>query len=244
MLYIYPFMTFGSVALNHYNLWADRARADGSPIKNQNSAFGMGIGLGYRVQYLELGIGFSTLYTSATSNWREGSSNAYTDYTLRHSLLSFLIYLPIGLNYPLTEQFSVYFGVKPIMGFSNLSWYDSAYVYLLGLSSYGVRDASLGKSSFGLGFDFGGDFGFSRSLALYVRFGYDVINFKGYEGEYEKRLSDGTRTKKLAYLVFDTDNNTLSVKDRPYDPSKGEIPGEENLSGFRFSLGIKVGIGR
>ncbi|MFZ8834327.1 MAG: hypothetical protein ACO2O5_09035 [Candidatus Caldipriscus sp.] len=40
------------------------------------------------------------------------------------------------------------------------------------------------------------------------------------------------------------DNNEIKVKDKYPDPSKKEIWGEENISGFRFSLGLKIGIGR
>lgn len=248
MFYIYPFITFGTVALNHYNLWVDKEQADGKPYENQNSAFGTGLGFSYRVNYLDIGFSLNILFSSATSNWRDGGSKNYVDYTLRHTLMNYMLSIPFGLSYPLSPNIFFYAGFKPIIGVSRLSWYDSVYAFTdLGFSqviSWRVRDAKLGSSSFGLGFSFGGDFLFSGNLGLYLRFGYDVINFKNYEGDMEERFSDGTKRDKLAYLVYNNKNAELSVKDRSYDPSKGEVPGEENLSGFRFELGLKVGLGK
>ncbi len=248
MFYIYPFITFGTVALNHYNLWVDKEQADGNPYKNQNSAFGAGLGFSYRVNYLDIGFSLNILFSSATSNWRDGGSNAYIDYTLRHTLMNYMLSIPVGLSYPIASNIFLYAGFKPIFGISRLSWYDSVYAFTdLGfaqITSWGVRDAGLGSSSFGLGFSFGGDVLFSGNLGLHLRFGYDVINFKNYEGELEERYSDGTVRNKTAYLVYDKKDVELSVKDRSYDPSKGEVPGEENLSGFRFDVGLKIGLGK
>ncbi len=238
MLYIYPFVTFGSVSLNHYNLFAYNYK-----LKNQNAAYGLSLGVGYETGYLSFGITWGILYTSATSNYREGGSNAYLDYTLTHRLINYIFYIPVGLIYPLSDNFSVYVGVKPMVGFSSLRWYDSLFTFTdLGfgnITSYVVRDAGLGSSSLGMGLDFGGNFMFSQSMGLYVRFGYDILNFKNYEGEQEIRYSDGSKERYLAYLIFNTKTNELSV-----EKEQAGIPGEENLSGFRFSVGVRIGLGR
>jgi hypothetical protein len=240
MLYLYPYISFATVDLNHYNLWADKMRADGYPVKNQKSAFGTGLGLGYKANLLDVGVSFAILYSSSTSGWNP-INGVYSERT--HSLLNFLMNVPVGLNYPLSDQFSVLVAFKPIFGYSRLRLYDSTDSRII-TRIWQVSDASLSSTSFGLGFEMGGDFSFSRSVSLALRFGYDAINFKRYEGEEEERYSDGTYRKKVAFFVFDLDNNEIKVKNQYPDPSKKEIWGEENISGFRFSLGLKIGIGR
>ena len=202
MLYLYPY---------HYNLWADKMKADGYPVKNQKFAFGTGLGVGYKAK--------------STSGWNP-INGVYSERT--HSPLNFLM-----KNYPLTDKFSVLVAFKPIFGYSRII-----------TRIWQVSDASLSSTSFGLGFEMGGDFSFSRSVSLALSFGYDAINFKRYEGEKEERYSDGTYRKKVAFFIFDLDNDEIKVKDKYPDPSKKEIWGEENISGFRFSLGLKLGIGR
>jgi hypothetical protein len=179
MLYLHPYISFATVDLNHYNLWADKMRADGYPVKNQKSAFGTGLGLGY-------------LYSSSTSGWNP-TNGVYSERT--HSPLNFLMNVPVGLNYPLSDQFSVLVAFKPIFGYSRII-----------TRIWQVSDASLSSTSFGLGFEMGGDFSFSRSVSLALSFGYDAINFKRYEGEKEERYSDGTYRKKVAFFVFDKEN--------------------------------------
>jgi hypothetical protein len=181
MLYLYPYISFATVDLNHYNLWADKMRADGYPVKNQRSAFGTGLGLGYKVNLLDVGVSFAILYSSSTSGWNP-INGVYSERT--HSLLNFLMNVPVGLNYPLSDQFSVLVAFKPIFGYSRII-----------TRIWQVSDASLSSTSFGLGFEMGGDFSFSRSVSLALRFGYDAINFKRYEGEEEERYSDGTYRK-------------------------------------------------
>jgi len=169
MPYLYPY---------HYNLWADKMRADGYPVKNQKSAFGTGLGLGYKAK--------------STSGWNP-INGVYSERT--HSPLNFLMNVPVGLNYPLSDQFSVLVAFKPIFGYSRII-----------TRIWQVSDASLSSTSFGLGFEMGGDFSFSRSVSLALSFGYDAINFKRYEGEKEERCSDGTYRKKVAFFVFDKEN--------------------------------------
>jgi hypothetical protein len=208
MLYLYPYISFATVDLNHYNLWADKMRAAGYPVKNQKSAFGTGLGLGYKANLVDVGVSFAILYSSSTSE-------------RTHSLLNFLMNVPVGLNYPLSDQFSVLVAFKPIFGYSRLKFYDSTDLRIT-TRIWQVSDASLSSTSFGLGFEMGGDFSFSRSVSLALRFGYDAINFKRYEGEKEERYSDGTYRKKVAFFVFDLDNNEIKVKDKYPDPSKKE----------------------
>jgi hypothetical protein len=208
MLYLYPHISFATVDLNHYNLWADKMRADGYPVKNQKSAFGTDLGLGYKANLVDVGVSFAILYSSSTSDWIS-TNGIYQERT--HSLLNFLMNVPVGLNYPLSDQFSVLVAFKPIFGYSRII-----------TRIWQVSDASLSSTSFGLGFEMGGDFSFSKSVSLALRFGYDAINFKRYEGEEEERYSDGTYRKKVAFFVFDLDNNEIKVKDKYPDPSKKE----------------------
>jgi hypothetical protein len=215
MLYLYPYISFATVDLNHYNLWADKMRADGYPVKNQKSAFGMGLGLGYKANLVDVGVSFAILYSSSTSDWIP-TNGIYWERT--HSLLNFLMNLPVGLNYPLSDQFSVLVAFKPIFGYSRII-----------TRIWQVSDASLSSTSLGLGFEMGGDFSFSRSVSLALRFGYDAISFKRYDGEEEERYSDGTYRKKVAFFIFDLDNNEIKVKDKYPDSSKKEIWGEENI---------------
>jgi len=237
MLYLYPYISFATVNLEHYNLWADKKQAEGHPVKNQESALGIGFGLGYKVNFFDIGASLGFLYSSSTSDWYEENLMYHE---IRHSLLNFLINVPVGLNYPLSEKFSVYVAFKPIFGYSSLKFYDSTDVR--NIVHAWVLDASLSSTSVGLGFEMGGDFSFSKSLSLSVRLGYDAINFKRYEGEQEERYSDGTYRKEVAFLIFDLDNNDIKVKNGYPNPSRGEIWGEEDLSGFRFSLGLKIGL--
>jgi hypothetical protein len=204
MLYLYPYISFATVDLNHYNLWAD-----GYPVKNQKSAFGTGLGLGYKANLVDVGVSFAILYSSSTSGWNP-INGVYSERT--HSLLNFLMNVPVGLNYPLSDQFSVLVAFKPIFGYSRII-----------TRIWQVSDASLSSTSLGLGFEMGGDFSFSRSVSLALSFGYDAISFKRYEGEKEERYSDGTYRKKVAFFVFDLDNNEIKVKDKYPDPSKKEI---------------------
>jgi hypothetical protein len=122
-------------------------------VKNQKSAFGTGLGLGYK--------------DKSTSGWNP-INGVYSERT--HSLLNFLM-----KNYPLSDQFSVLLAFKPIFGYSRII-----------TRIWQVSDASLSSTSFGLGFEMGDDFSFSRSVSL---------NFKRYEGEEEERYSDGTYRK-------------------------------------------------
>jgi hypothetical protein len=122
MLYLYPYISFATVDLNHYNLWADKMRADGYPVKNQKSALGTGLGLGYKANLVDVGVSFAILYSSSTSGWNP-INGVYRERT--HSLLNFLMNLPVGLNYPLSDQFSVLVAFKPIFGYSRLPFYDS-----------------------------------------------------------------------------------------------------------------------
>ncbi|MFZ8834328.1 MAG: hypothetical protein ACO2O5_09040 [Candidatus Caldipriscus sp.] len=163
MPYLYPY---------HYNLWADKMRADGYPVKNQKSAFGTGLGLGYKAK--------------STSGWNP-INGVYSERT--HSPLNFLM-----KNYPLSDQFSVLVAFKPIFGYSRLRFYDSKDSRII-TRIWLVSDASLSSTSLGSGFEMGGDFSFSRSVSLALSFGYDAINFKRYEGEKEERYSDGTYRK-------------------------------------------------
>jgi hypothetical protein len=111
MLYLYPYISFATVDLNHFNLWADKMRADGYPVKNQKSAFGTGLVLGYKANLLNMGVSFAILYSSSTSGWNP-INGVYSERT--HSLLNFLMNVPVGLNYPLSDQFSVLVAFKPI----------------------------------------------------------------------------------------------------------------------------------
>jgi len=184
MLYLYPYISFSTEDLNHYNLWAD-----GYPVKNQRSTFGTGLGLGYKAKSI--------------SGWNP-INGVYSERT--HSPLNFLM-----KNYPLSDQFSVLVAFKPMFGYSRII-----------TRIWQVSDASLSSTSFGLGFEMGGDFSFSRSVFLALSFGYDAINFKRYEGEKEERYSDGTYRKKVAFFIFDLDNDEIKVKDKYPDPSKKE----------------------
>ncbi|MFZ8833329.1 MAG: hypothetical protein ACO2O5_03880 [Candidatus Caldipriscus sp.] len=155
MFYLYPY---------HYNLWADKMRADGYHVKNQRSAFATGLGLGHKAK--------------STSGWNP-TNGVYSERT--HALLNFLMNVPVGLNYPLSDQFSVLVAFKPIFGYSRLRLYDSTDSRII-TRIWQVSDASLSSTSFGLGFEMGGDFSFSRSVSLALSFGYDAINFKRYDG--------------------------------------------------------------
>jgi len=247
------------VELNQYNLLVDMARAGGYPLQNQRRAFGGGLGLSYKLNYLDVGLSLNVLFSPAKSSlsWedRDGYGDYYyyyySSYTLQHTLINYILCVPVGLSFPISSGVSFHLGLKPMFGLSRLLWYDSAYYYRryrdpwydTTIISWETKDARLGASSFGLGFVVGGDILFSKNLGLYIRFGYDAIKFKNYEGEMELRDSYGTKIKTPAYLVYDFEGG-LWVKSRPYNPLEGEIPGEENLSGFRLDVGLKIGLGR
>ncbi len=207
---------------------------DGNMVKNQTSAIGMGLKLGYQYKFFDLSTSLGILYSSTLSNWVEYPQSRW----FKHSLLVFLINVPMGISYPLSDVFRVFFGFKPILGYSSLQWYDSTHYSIIDF--WTTSNASLGSTSLGLGFEVGGDFSISKRASFSVRLGYDVINFKKYSGEKEERSSDGTIRIKPAFLIFDLDKSELKIKENYPNPSAKEIWGEENMSGFRVSLGIKI----
>jgi len=242
MIYIYPFITGGTVELKHYNISADIWQTEGYPYRNQDSAFGGGLGFSYRLNYLDIGLSLSVLFSSSASKWQYGyiGTGERIYHNMTHALMNYMLYIPVGLSYPISSKVFFYSGLKPIFGISRLSWYGSDSVYEgTQLTYWRVWDARLVASSFGLGLVLGGDILFSKNLGLYLRFGYDVINFKNYEGEAEVRDTRETKRYKPAYLVY---YGVLGVSDSL--PSGGKIPGEENLSGFRLDVGLKIGLGR
>ncbi len=244
MLYLYPLFQFGTVSLTHYNLWVDEMRSEDFDLPNQKVGLGFGVGMGYRATFLDVGIEPAILYTSVNGGDSKKTSGATVYFHRKHSLMNFIFGLPIGFSYPLTETFRMYAGVKMLLGFSSLSVYDSSHINVLGVHTWGIREASLSASSVGMGMAFGGDVSISDKLALAVRVGYDVLSFSGYEGEYVDRDSGGNEDRGVAYWVFNTKNKSLSVKDRPPDPDKNEINAKEDLGGMRVSVGLKFSLGR
>jgi hypothetical protein len=244
MLYLYPLFQFGTVSLTHYNLWVDEMRRDGFVLPRQKLGTSFGFGLGFRASFVDVGIEPEILYTSSSGGDSEKNSGVTAYLYRKHTLLNFVFALPVGFSYPLTESFRLYAGARMLIGFSNLSVYDSTHVSVLNVHAWGVRDASLSASSVGMGMAFGGDLSISNSLALSVRVGYDILSFSGYEGEYEDRDSGGNRSSGVAYWVFNTKNNSLEVKDRQPKPDKDEVYAKEDLNGMRITLGLRFFIGR
>ncbi len=188
MFYLYPHISFATVNLEHYNLWAQKMQLDGNMVKNQTSA--------------------------ASSNWAKNPKSRW----FKHSLLCFLINLPVGISYPLSDAFTVFSGFNPIFGYSSNFF-----------NFWTTSNASLSSTSLGLGFEAGGDFSLSKQVSFSVRLGYDAINFKKYSGEKEERSSDGTLRIKPAFLIFDLDESELKIKENYPNPSAGEIWGENMI---------------
>jgi len=70
----------------------------------------------------------------------------------------------MGINYPVSRGSSIYSGIKLIIGYSNLKWYEE------GGDSYGYTyflDATLGSSSLGLGFEMRGDIHLFKNLDFF-----------------------------------------------------------------------------
>ena len=242
MLYLYPIFQFGTVSLTHYNLWIEEMRKEGYDVPYQKSGMGFGFGMGVRVSYLEIGIEPAVFYTSSSSKAVDASSNATVTHFRRHTLTNLIFALPVGLSYPLTESFRLYAGGRVLMGFSNLSVYDSLHVVVLGIHRWSADDAAMSKSSMGMGMALGGNLKVSDRLSFTFRLGYDVLSFKGYEGSYESRASDGSTDSGVAYWVFNTKDNTIYVKDGT--PDNDEIYAKEDLNGVRIALGLRFFLGR
>ena len=242
MLYLYPVFQFGTVSLTHYNLWVDTVRKSGYTLGYQRSGVGFGLGVGLRFSLFEVGVEPGLLYTSSAGGDSEPIAGADTYFYRRHTLTNFIFAVPVGVSYPLTESFRFYGGAKFLLGFSNLSVYDSLHVTVLSLHTWRVEDASMSSSSAGLGVYVGGDFAVSDALTFFARAGYEVLSFSGYEGEYVARDSDNKTNTGAAYWVYSTKDKSVYVKDSP--PSNDEVYAKEDLNGFRISLGLKFFVGR
>ncbi len=241
-MYLYPLFQFGTVSLTHYNLWVEEMRKNGHDIPYQKAGLGFGFGMGANVSYLDIGIEPAIFYTSSSGKAVDVNSGVTSVFFRRHTLTNLLFALPIALSYPLTESFNLYAGTRLIMGLSNLSVYDSVHITVLGTHTWVVSDASMSKASMGMGMVLGGDVRVGTRLSLMVRVGYDVLSFAGYEGEYERRISNGSTDRGTAYWVFDTEDNSIYVKSKP--PGDNEIYAKENLNGMRLGLGLKFLVGR
>ena len=245
MLYLYPLFQFGTVSLTHYNLWVNTVRKDGYALDHQRSGAGFGFGIGFRLSLFEVGVEPELFYTSSAGGDSEPIAGTDTYSYRRHTLINFIFAIPFGVSYPLTESFRFYGGARFLLGFSNLSVYDSLHITALGVHSWSVKDASMSSSSAGMGVYLGGDFAISDALTFFARVGYEVLSFSGYEGEYETRDSDDKSEKGAAYWVFNSKHNSIYVKDEPPKNNENdEIYAKEDLDGLRISLGLKFFVGR
>ncbi len=233
MIHVYPYFFMGSVELEHYNIMVDSARSEGLALEKQNFGYGFGLGAGYTYGILEVGTSLGMFISSQTSD----GTFLFVYYNFKHSLYNYLIQLHAGLSYRLGEFFSIYTGIKPMFGLSNLKFN----IRVDGPEDFGnpySLDASLNSTSFGIGFEARGGIKLSRSFSAFVGIGYDMIEFKRYKGKVVEKDNDTTKTY-TAYLAYNPDDLLHLTEDKPEDNEWGV----EDLNGFRFYVGLRFSIG-
>ncbi len=248
MVHIYPFFSIGTVELDHYNTMASIWQIQGFFLNHQRLGYGFGFGLGYSWKLFEMGTSLVMFVSSSTSEGVFQESGDWVNYHFRHALFNYLVNFHTGLNYNLRENFFIYVGIKPMFGFSNLKWFLR---YWLGpyYYEYYEIDASLNSSSFGIGFEIKEEVYISKYLGIFLSLGYDMINFKEYRGyAWETYFFEGEIERRYlprVYLVYNYKESLLYPSDQPPlgNALGNEIWGEENLSGFRFSFGLKLRLG-
>ena len=258
MLYIYPYFFSGTVELEQYNDMVERwKRVYRICLNNQRYGLGAGIGVGYDAGLFEVGLSLKMLISS--SNSRDFFYDEYENLNLTHSLYNYLANLHVGINYPVTTLSSIYTGIKFIFGLSNLKYniedeyrqYDYEYEY----DYYSWSKSSLNSSGLGLGIETRGEIYLSKNLAIFGGFGYDMIEFRRYEGdaeayvisrscyyydEYECYEDESWYTYPV-YLVYNKGDGYLYPSSNPPN-SYYEEWGVEDLNGLRFFFGLRFNI--
>ena len=251
--------------LEQYNDMVEKwKRVYGIRLNNQRYGLGAGIGVGYDAGLFEAGLSLKMLISSSNSY----TSSSFYDYNgaynelklnLTHSLYNYLANLHVGINYPVTTLSSIYTGIKFIFGLSNLKYniedeyrqYDYEYEEY----DYSLIKSSLNSSGLGLGIETRGEIYLSKNLAIFGGFGYDMIEFRRYEGdaeayvrsrscyyydEYECYENESWVTYP-AYLVYNKRDGSLYPSSNPPN-SYYEEWGVEDLNGLRFFFGLRFNI--
>ncbi|NPB03014.1 MAG: hypothetical protein GXO39_01180 [Thermotogae bacterium] len=243
MLYFTPFFQFGTVALTHYNEFIDTLKAEGYDVNNQRVGFGFGFEVGGKLGYLSFGVEPLIFQTSSSNLISDTSEMMITDYKFSHTLINFVFAFPIGISYPLSERFTLFAGVKPMMGISNLKTYDSLHINLGGLIMWSSQVSSMSNISAGMGILFGGDLKLSDRISLNFGLGYDVLSFSQYEGKVTIRYSNGDEEETTAYWVFNPKYKYVRVRPSNQPPNEDEVYAVEDLNGLRIKIGLKIFLG-
>jgi len=252
------------VELEQYNDMVEKwKRVYGIRLNNQRYGLGAGIGVGYDAGLFEAGLSLKMLISSSNSY----TSSSFYDYNgaynelklnLTHSLYNYLANLHVGINYPITTLSSIYTGIKFIFGLSNLKYnieyrqYDYEYEY----DYYSWSKSSLNSLGLGLGIETRGEIYLSKNLAIFGGFGYDMIEFRRYEGDAEAYVisrscyyydeyecyENKSWVTYPAYLVYNKRYRSLYPSSNPPDPDYGEEWGVEDLNGLRFFFGLRFNI--
>jgi|GEM_PF-1961966 len=256
MLYIYPYFFSGTVELGQYNDMVERwKRVYGIRLNNQRYGLGAGIGVGYDAGLFEAGLSLKMLISSSNSRDFFLLDDYSNDLKLTHSLYNYLVNLHVGINYPITTLSSIYTGIKFIFGLSNLKYnieyrqYDYNYEY----DYYSWSKSSLNSLGLGLGIETRGEIYLSKNLAIFGGFGYDMIEFRRYEGEAEEYVrsrncyydgcyEDESWDTYPVYLVYDKGDRSLYPSSTPPNSYYGEEWGVEDLNGLRFFFGLRFNI--